>query len=85
MTNYIHDNLASGIFTTKPPSKRKRRGSRDVPERDKNAEYQTSERPVSYAEKDAAHWRIEAIYGKQEELEQTHRGRRDGADIDYHI
>lgn len=66
MTNYVNDNLASGIFTTQVPGKRKRRGSRDVPERDKDSDFKPDGPPVSYVKKDEDHYRILSIYGPQE-------------------
>lgn len=74
----MNHNPASGIFTTQAPSKRKRRGSRDVPEREaKDGEFKGP--AESYAEKDRKLWMIWEIYGKQEELDRTHRGRRESA------
>lgn len=74
MSNPLNHNPASGIFTTKPP--RKRKGGSDVPLRDPESEFRANGPPVSYVEKDAKHYFLLDLYGSQEEPEHFRRGRR---------
>ena len=72
MTNPMSDDMGSKFFD-KPRAKPRSRRPRAVPERDPGEKKQSEGPPVGYAKRDEDYWRILAIYGRQDESQNTRR------------
>ena len=71
-SNPMSDDMGSKFFD-RPSRAKGRRRPRDVPERDPGEKKQSEGPPVGYAKRDEDYWRILAIYGRQDESQNTRR------------